>query len=105
MVVSTLKRYSTVRDPDDFEKRKQALLGRLMPYLQRQAGFVSHELRREGDDGSMVEITAWRTMDDCRAFLRNGAAAMAATWLDAFLPTAPYPNGNWLRETAEQPQP
>jgi hypothetical protein len=53
----------------------------------------------------MVEITAWRTMDDCRAFLRNGAAAMAATWLDAFLPTAPYPNGTWQRETAEQPQP
>jgi hypothetical protein len=105
MVVSTLKRHSTVRDPEEFEKRKQALLARLVPYLQRQAGFVSHELRSDGDNGAMVEITAWRTMDDCRAYLRGGAAAMAATWLDAFLPTAPYPNGNWLRENVEQPQP
>jgi hypothetical protein len=25
---------------------------------------------------------------------------MAATILDAFFPTAPYPNGNWVRENA-----
>jgi hypothetical protein len=49
----------------------------------------------------MVETTTWRTETDCRAFLRGGTAAMAATWLDAFLPTAPYPNGNWVRTTAE----
>jgi len=105
MVVSTLKRSTTVRDPEEFEKRKLGLLARLAPYLQRQPGFVSHELRREGDGGAMVEVTAWRSMDDCRAYLRNGAAAMAATWLDAFFPTAPYPDGNWVRATVEQPQP
>jgi heme-degrading monooxygenase HmoA len=105
MVVSTLKRFCTVRDPEEFEKRRQGLLGRLVPYLQKQPGFVSHELRRDGDAGQMVEVTAWRSTDDCRAYLRNGAAAMASTWLDAFFPTAPYPNGTWVRETVEQPQP
>ncbi|HYM16480.1 MAG TPA: antibiotic biosynthesis monooxygenase [Dehalococcoidia bacterium] len=105
MVVSTLKRHCTVRDAAEFEQRKQALLARLVPHLQRQPGFVSHDLRRDGDAGEMVEITAWRTHDDCRAYLRNGAAALAATWLDAALPTAPYPHGAWLRETVEQPQP
>jgi len=103
MVVSTLRRITTVRDAAEFDKRGQALAGRLLPYLQRQPGFVSHELRREGDDGAMIEVTAWRTDGDLRAYLRNGAAAMAATWLDAFLPTAPYPNGSWVRETVEQP--
>ena len=49
----------------------------------------------------MVQVTEWRTMDDCRAYLRKGAAAMAATWLDAFFPTAPFPDGNWVRENAE----
>jgi heme-degrading monooxygenase HmoA len=103
MVVSTLRRVTSVRDATEFEKRSQALAARLLPYLQRQPGFVSHELRREGDDGAMVEVTTWRTAGDCRAYLRNGAAAMAATWLDAFLPTAPYPDGTWVRETVERP--
>jgi hypothetical protein len=101
MVTSTLRRMTTVRDADEWQKREQALLGRLLPYLQRQPGFVSHEVRREDEAGGMTEVTRWQTMDDCRAYLRNGAAAMAATWLDAFFPTAPYPNGNWVRETTE----
>ena len=103
MVESTLRRISTVTDPAEFEKRRDALVGRLLPHLQRQPGFVSHELRRGEGPGAMVEVTAWRSAGDCRAYLRNGAAAMAATMLDAAFPTAPYPNGNWLRATVEQP--
>jgi len=102
MVESKLTRVCTVTDPAEFEKRSQALAGRLLPYLRRQPGFISHGLIRDGDRGGMVETTCWRTMDDCRAYLRDGAAAMAATWLDAFFPTAPFPHGNWLRETAER---
>ena len=102
MVESTLRRISTVSDPAEFEKRRLALAERLLPHLQRQPGFVAHELRRDGERGGQIEITSWRTSDDCRAYLRNGAAAMAATWLDAFFPTAPFPNGNWLRETIER---
>ena len=102
MVESTLRRTSTVTDPTDFEKRREALVTRLLPHLQRQPGFVSHELRRDGERGAQVEVTVWRTADDCRSYLRNGAAATAATWLDAFFPTAPFPDGNWVRETVER---
>jgi heme-degrading monooxygenase HmoA len=101
MVTSTLRRMTVVRDAAEWQKREQALMGRLLPYLQRQPGFVAHELRREGDDGAMTEVTRWQSMEDCRAYLRNGVAAMAATWLDASFPTAPYPNGNWVRDTVE----
>jgi heme-degrading monooxygenase HmoA len=101
MVTTTLTRKTTVTDASEFEKRQGALDQRLLPYLQKQPGFVSREMRRDGDGGGMVEVTTWQTADDCRAYLRNGAAAMAATWLDAFFPTAPFPDGNWLRTTAE----
>lgn len=102
MVVSTLRRMTVVRDADEFAKRQQALEGRIAPLMQKQPGFVSREMRREGDDGGMVEVTQWQTPDDCRNYLRNGGAAMAATILDAFFPTAPYPDGNWVRETVAQ---
>jgi len=102
MVVSTLTRMTVVRDAEEFAKREAALAGRMAPLMQKQPGFVSREMRRDGEDGGMVEVTRWQTADDCRNYLRNGGAAMAATILDAFFPTAPYPNGNWVRETVEQ---
>jgi hypothetical protein len=101
MIRSTLTRKTTVTDPADFTKRQAALEGRLLPLLQKQPGFVSHEMRAEGAPGAMVQVTTWKTDADCRAYLRNGAAAMAATILDAFYPTAPFPDGNWLRENVE----
>ena len=102
MVESTLRRISTISDAAEFEKRRTALVERLLPHLQRQTGFVSHELRFDGERGGQVEITVWNTPGDCRSYLRNGSAAMAATWLDAFFPTAPFPNGTWVRETVER---
>ena len=51
----------------------------------------------------MIETTTWASEDDCCAYLRGGAAAMAATWLDAFFPTAAFPDGNWVRATAARP--
>ncbi len=102
MVESTLRRISTVTDPAEFEKRRTALAERLLPHLQRQPGFVAHELRLDGERGGQIEVTSWRTAEDCRSYLRNGPAAMAATWLDAFFPTAPFPNGNWNRETIDR---
>lgn len=100
MFASTLRRMTTVK-PEEFEKRKSGLEAKLLPYLQRQPGFVSYELRADGNKGGMVETTQWSTETDCRDFLRGGAAATAATWLDGFFPTAPYPNGTWVREVAE----
>jgi heme-degrading monooxygenase HmoA len=102
MITSTLRRQTTVTDASDFEKRQQALASRMLPLLQKQPGFVSYEMARDGDGGGMVETTVWQSSDDCRNYLRNGAAAMAATMLDGFFPTAPYPNGNWVRENVEQ---
>jgi antibiotic biosynthesis monooxygenase len=97
MIRSTLKRMTTVTAAEEFEKRKAGLLARLSPHVSKQAGFVSHELVRDGEQGGMIEITVWQSEDNCRAYLRNGAAAMSSTWLDAFFPTAAYPNGNWVR--------
>ena len=102
MVTSTLRRKTTVTDAAEFEKRSGALAGRLEPLLAKQPGFVSREMTRDRDDGGMVETTVWQTDADCRAYLRNGGAAMVATMLDAFFPTAPFPDGNWVRETVEQ---
>lgn len=101
MIRSTLSRNTTIADPAEFEKRQTALLKVLLPLLQPQTGFVSHEMRREGDGGGMVQVTVWQTAPECSAYLRNGAAAMAATMLDAFFPTAPFPDGNWVRQNAE----
>jgi hypothetical protein len=101
MIRSTLTRKTTVADASEFAKRQSALEGRLLPLLQKQPGFVSHDMRAEGPPGSMVQVTTWQTEAECRAYLRNGAAAMAATILDAFFPTAAFPEGNWVRENTE----
>jgi hypothetical protein len=101
MIESRLERMTTVSDAAEFDKRAAALDQRLQPLLSRQPGFVSRDMRRDGDAGGMIEVTRWASMDDCRAYLRNGGAAMAATMLDAFFPTAPYPNGNWVRTNVE----
>ncbi len=102
MFFSTLTRRTTVVDMAEFEKRRDAVSARLVPYLQRQPGFVSHELRRDGDAGEMTEMIGWQSEADARAYLRGGPAAMAATWLDGYLPTAPFPNGNWTRTLQER---
>jgi hypothetical protein len=98
---TTLRRTTSITKPEDWDKRSSGLLARLEPYLQKQPGFVAHTLTRDDDTGAMTQTTTWATDEDCTRYLRNGAAAMAATWIDAFLPTAPYPKGTWLRETAK----
>jgi len=97
MIRSTLRRKTTVTDATEFEKRQAALMSRLLPLLDRQPGFVAHEMSRDGAAGGMVEVTSWETEDALRSYLREGGAAMAATILDAFFPTAAYPGGTWLR--------
>jgi hypothetical protein len=104
MIESVLRRVCIVTDAAEFEKRRGALDGRLAPYLRQQPGFVSHELRHDQatTPGAMIHTTAWRTDADVRTYLRGGAAAMVATWLDGYFPTAPFPNGNWVRENIER---
>jgi heme-degrading monooxygenase HmoA len=100
MIVSILQRKTAIRDPEEWDKRAARLLERLQPFLERQPGFAGIELVR-GEGGALTETTRWQSEEDCRRYVRAGPAATAATISDGFLPTAPYPNGAWLRETRE----
>jgi heme-degrading monooxygenase HmoA len=100
MIVSRLTRKTAIADATEWDKRAARVLERVRPFLERQPGFAGIDVRREG--GALIEETRWRSMDDCRRYVREGAAATVATMADAILPTAPYPNGAWLRETVDE---
>jgi heme-degrading monooxygenase HmoA len=101
MIVSKLTRKTAIAEPNEWDKRAARLLERVRPFLERQPGFAGIIVRR-GEGGALVEETRWRSKDDCRRYVREGAAATVATMADAVLPTAPYPNGAWLRETVQE---
>ncbi|MDP3768465.1 MAG: hypothetical protein Q8S13_10660 [Dehalococcoidia bacterium] len=101
MIVSLLRRQTAIVDREECERRAARLLERLRPLLDRQPGFAGIELVR-GEGAQLEESTRWRSLEDCRRYVRGGAAATAATISDALLPTAPYPNGAWLRETYDE---
>lgn len=101
MIVSNLSRKTAIRDPEQWQQRADALLSRLRTLLERQEGFVSVDLSA-GDGGALTETTRWQSWEAYHRYLRNGPAATAATIADAFLPTAPYPNGNWTRDAREE---
>ncbi|MEX1253080.1 MAG: hypothetical protein WEE64_01935 [Dehalococcoidia bacterium] len=102
MIVSLLQRKTAIADAGEWQQRADRLLDRLRPLLERQPGFQGIELWR-GEDGRLAELTRWASHDDCRRYVRGGAAATAATISDAILPTAPYPDGGWERDTYETP--
>jgi heme-degrading monooxygenase HmoA len=101
MIVSKLTRKTAIAEASEWDKRAARLLERVRPFLERQPGFAGIDVRR-GEGSALVEETRWRSMDDCRRYVREGAAATVATMADAILPTAPYPNGAWLRETVQE---
>jgi len=101
MVISVLTRQTAIRDADEFQKRVSRFAERARPVLALQAGFGGLTIEGMGD-GGLRETTSWTSMDDCRRYVREGGAAMVATIADAVLPTAPYPNGAWVRETREE---
>jgi heme-degrading monooxygenase HmoA len=102
VIVSVLSRKTAVIDRAEWDQRAARLLERLRPLLERQPGFLGIDLQA-GDGGALTETTRWQSLEDCQRYVRGGGAAMAATISDGFLPTAPYPNGAWLRETREEP--
>jgi heme-degrading monooxygenase HmoA len=82
----------------------EAALGTVLPkirvVLEAAPGFVSVQYLWGTDEpGHIAQITTWRDQDDCRRYVREGAAAMVATIEDAAAPTAAYPNGSWVRQT------
>ncbi len=101
MIVSRLTRKTAIADANEWDQRAARLLERIRPFLERQPGFAGIEVRR-GVGSELTEETRWQSMDDCRRYVRGGAAATVATMADAILPTAPYPDGAWLREEREE---
>ncbi len=99
MVISKLIRKTAISDADEWSKRAERYLQRVRPLLEQQLGFEGIDLERA--DNGLIETTRWQSMEDCRRYVREGAAAMVATLADAALPTAPYPNGTWRRETTD----
>jgi len=99
VVISKLTRKTKV-DPAEWDQRVERFFARAKPLLERQAGFAGIELVKT--DGGLLEATRWHSMDDCRRYVRDGAAATVAVFADALFPTAPYPDGAWTRENVEE---
>lgn len=97
MIQSRLERKTAIKSREEWEKRLDRLKPVIMPILEKQPGFQGVEF--EWNDDGIVETTSWASDDDHRAYLRGGGAATVATFSDQQLPTAPYPDGNWVRTT------
>lgn len=98
MVISILMRQTRITDRAVWEASLGTVLPRIREILQSYAGFVSVQYLWETDEpGKIAQITTWQSDDDCRRYIREGGAATVATIEDAAVPTAGYPNGNWVR--------
>ncbi len=97
-----MNRRTAIADKAQWSERLKRSLPRIEATMKRSPGFVSVEyLWAQSNDGSMAEISLWGSRAEYEGYLASGGAATAATFLDAALPTAPYPNGNWVRDTYE----
>jgi hypothetical protein len=106
MVVSIVLRKTRIKDRGEWESRLNGVLPRLKAVMEGEAGFVSVSYAWGADgQGEMLQTTTWKTLADCRRYVREGAAATVATIEDAALPTAPHPDGAWVRKTFEVAEP
>lgn len=102
MIVSIVLRKTRVNDRAEWEKRLSGLLPRVKAALEAAEGFVSIQYSWGAHgEGEMMQLTTWQTLADCQRYVREGVAADIATMEDALLPTAPHPNGAWVRKTFE----
>jgi hypothetical protein len=102
MIVSILMRKTRVSDRAQAEALLASLVPRVKAVLEGERGFVSVQyLWGADEEGQMGQITSWQTLEDCRHYVRQGGAAMVATLEEAALPTAPHPDGAWVRKTFE----
>lgn len=102
MIVSILIRRTRIRDRAQWETALGTVLPRISELLAAQSGFAAVQYAwGVEDDGEFTQITTWQSLDDCRAYVRGGGAATVATIEDAAVPTAPHPDGAWLRRTFE----
>lgn len=102
MVVSILTRKTRLRDRVQWEAALGTVLPKITDLLASENGFISVQYAWGlEDDGEFAQITTWRSLDDCRSYVRGGGAATVATIEDAAVPTAPHPDGAWVRKTFE----
>jgi heme-degrading monooxygenase HmoA len=98
MFVSILLRHTRIADRAVWEASLGTVLPRLREVMESHAGFVSVQYLWGVDEpGRIAQVTTWESEDDCRKYIREGGAATVATIEDAAVPTAAYPNGNWVR--------
>ncbi|MGH2404992.1 MAG: hypothetical protein ACRDGN_11080 [bacterium] len=106
MVISVLRRKSRLTDRPRWESQLAGVLPEITAILEKTPGFVSVQYAWDvNDEGSFAQITTWRTDDDCKRYVREGAAATIATLEEAAVPTALHPDGKWVRQTYEVVEP
>jgi hypothetical protein len=100
MITSIVTRHTRITERAVWEAALGTVLPKIREVLEAAPGFVSVEYLWGTDErGYVAQITTWQGEDDCRRYVREGAAAMVATIEDAAAPTAAYPNGSWVRQT------
>jgi heme-degrading monooxygenase HmoA len=99
MVTSILIRQTRITERAVWQASLGTVLPKIRKLLESQAGFVSLQYLWGADEpGRIAQITTWKSEGDCRRYIREGGAATVATIEDAAVPTAAYPNGNWVRQ-------
>ena len=102
MVISIVTRKTSVRDRAQWQSRLEKALPGITKVLKGEPGFVAVQyLWGAEDDGLMAQVTRWETLQHCRRYVREGAAATVAMHEDRAMPTASYPDGAWVRRTFE----
>lgn len=102
MVISIVTRKASLTDRAQWQSRLDDALPGIIEALKGERGFLGLEyLWGAEDDGLMGQITRWETLEDCRRYVRGGAAATVAMHEDHAIPTAAHPDGAWMRRTFE----
>ena|SRR2546426_5289419 len=102
MIVSILTRKTRLKDRSQWDLQLATALPQIKQTLEAETGFVSvRYLWSADEDRAFAQITTWQTLDDCHRYVRHGGAATVATVEEAAIPTAPHPNGAWVRRTYE----
>ena len=106
MVVSILTRKTRIAERSRRESALQSALPKIRNVIAKQPGFASLQyLWDVNEEGALAQITSWNSDEDCRRYVREGAAATVATIEESALPTAPHPDGAWVRHTYETVEP
>ena len=102
MITSILVRKTRIGERPLWEGALETVLPRIRDVLGAEQGFVSVDYAWSVDEpGRFAQITSWETAEDCRRYVRGGGAATVATIEESAVPTAPYPDGSWVRQTFE----